>query len=124
MWLSRWLNGNYTRRELEKKHDACDSGTLDTLFKTEAQDRIKICYEQQRKNLMKERCAENEKEEKNLCYCNAGKTSQKSTSIGFVQQLKKAAVGAKILAQIHYKTYFLGYSRLECKWGLENCFQV
>jgi len=63
VWLSRWLNGNYTRRELEKKRDAYDSGTLDALFKTEAQDRIRICYEQQWKNLMKERCAKNVKEE-------------------------------------------------------------
>jgi len=48
---------------LEKKRDAYDSGTLDALFKTEAQDRIRICYEQQWKNLMKERCAKNVKEE-------------------------------------------------------------
>ena len=48
---------------MEKKRDANDSGTLDALFKTEAQDRVRICYEQQRKNLMKERCAKNVKEE-------------------------------------------------------------
>ena len=46
---------------MEKKRDAYDSGTLDALFKTEAQDKIGICYEQQRKNLMKERCAKNVK---------------------------------------------------------------
>jgi hypothetical protein len=40
-----------------------DSGTFDALFKTEAQDRIRICYEEQWKNLMKERCAKNVKEE-------------------------------------------------------------
>jgi hypothetical protein len=45
VWLSRRLNGNYTRRELEKKRDAYDSSTLDALFKTEAKDRIRIFYE-------------------------------------------------------------------------------
>jgi hypothetical protein len=49
------------RRELERKRDAYDSGTLDALFKTEAQDRIGICYEEQWKILMKERCAKNVK---------------------------------------------------------------
>jgi len=50
-------------RELEKKRDAYDSCTSDALFKTEAKDRIRICYEQQRNNLMKERCAKNVEEE-------------------------------------------------------------
>jgi hypothetical protein len=46
---------------VEKKRDAYDRGTLDALFKTEAQDKIGIWYEQQRKNLMKESCAKNVK---------------------------------------------------------------
>lgn len=61
MWLSRWLNGNYTGRELEKKRDAYDSCTSDA--KTEAKDRIRIYYEEQRNNLMKERRAKNVEEE-------------------------------------------------------------
>jgi len=63
VWLSRWLNGNYTRRELEKKRDEYDSCISDALFKRGAKDRITICYEHHRNNLMKERCAKNVEEE-------------------------------------------------------------